>query len=55
MFKVTYFADSPLNKDKGEVIEYESLAEMADNFRLCRRGPKKNSYFVRGELDPVVR
>lgn len=55
MFKVTYFADSPLNKDKGEVIEYESLTEMADNFRLCRRGPKKNSYFVRGELDPVVR
>lgn len=55
MFKVTYFPDGPANKTRGEVVEYGSLAEMADHFRLCQPGPKLNSYFVRGGLDPVVR
>lgn len=55
MFKITYFGGNKFNVKNGYIKEYENLEEMSNDFKVCKSGPKDGPYFVRGELDPLVR
>jgi hypothetical protein len=55
VFKVTYFGRNKFNTKDGEIVEYQSLEEMGEHFKKCIKGKKDGPYFVRGELDPLVR
>lgn len=55
MIKITYFFGNERNAKDGEVYEFESLEQLASEFKKCRKGGKHTAYFVRGLLEPMHR
>lgn len=54
-YTITYFQGSHRNVDKGQVWDFTTFEELADEFDKCAKGGKFSAYIVRGKLSPVRR
>ena len=55
MFKICRFKGNQMNVRNGRNLSFDSFNSLADHFSVCKKGNKHESYFVRGELDPIYR
>mgnify|MGYP003525228803 FL=1 len=55
MFDICRFSGNQMNVKNGRNLNFKTFRELSEHFLTCKQGAKNETYFVRGQLDPIYR